>query len=469
MTSSNNPALTGAIAPTFFYYVAASMLGLIAITTTSLVDGAFVGNYAGADALASVSLLLPVFTVLFAVALAFAIGGSVAAGTHMGEGNQAGASTVFSQTLLATLAFATSFALASAGFEQSLYALLGVPTHLLPLVTEYFGVIRWVLVLQLTTMVLYYFVRADGHPVLATAALVVGATSNIALDALFVVIWGWGLKGAAYATALSQLIQAGVLCTYFLSPSRSLRFSLVQRRWSRLFKAAYNGLAEFVNETSAGIVFWLLNHLLLGRLGVEGIAAYGVVNYYVYLSLMLSYGIADALHLLVSQNYGAGQYERVARFLFTALACSLTLGVTLSLVVVVFRSSVTGWFLGTSDAAIALRAAQVVLVVWPLFLVNVTNVIISCYLTAVHRPGPSALIAVMRGLVLPVSLLMVASVLVEQGALFSERTEHSFLTALPLAEWLTFGLALVLCYRYRPTTLGPRTSTPESAYAPLSA
>src|SRR5690606_928223 len=134
---------------------------------------------------------------------------------------------------------------------------------------------------------------------------------------------------------------------------------------------------------------------------------------------------------------------RVARFLFTALACSLTLGVTLSLEVVVFRSSVTGWFLGTSDAAIALRAAQVVLVVWPLFLVNVTNVIVRCSLTAVHRPGPSALIAVLRGLVLPVSLLMVASVLVEQGALFSERTEHSFLTALPLAEWLTFGLALV--------------------------
>ncbi len=77
-------------------------------------------------------------------------------------------------------------------------------------------------------MVLYYFVRAGGHPVLATSALVTGALGNIALDALFVVHLGWGLEGAAWAVVFSQMAQACVLSFYFLSSRRGLflRFAL---------------------------------------------------------------------------------------------------------------------------------------------------------------------------------------------------------------------------------------------------
>jgi putative MATE family efflux protein len=453
MNATNNAAQHGPITSTFFYYMFASMLGLVAITTTSVVDGIFVGNYVGGDALASVTLLLPCFTTLYAVALALAIGGSVGAGVHIGEGDDAGASSVFSQTLIATLLFATTFALVSHGFEGHLYSLLGVPSELLPLVQEYFGVFRWVLIVQLTTMVLYYFVRADGHPMLATAALVTGSLTNIALCALFVGQWQLGLVGAAYATAVSQVIQAGVLSSYFFSKTRSLNFVWRQRQWSRLLNAAYSGVAEFINEISAGVIFWLLNYLLLQRTGVNGVAAFSVVNYYTFLSLMLSYGVADALHLLVSQNYGSGNVNRVRGFLRTALACSLTLGVLLASILVVWRTSVTGWFLGEKDSTLAASAAELATLVWPLYLANASNVIISCYLTAVQRPGPAAVIALLRGLVLPSLLLVTLHALPNHWSLASSLAGSSFLVALPLAEWLTFGLALVLCYRNRPAHL----------------
>lgn len=451
MTSS--AAQTGPVLRTFFYYMLASMLGLIAITTTSVVDGMFVGNYVGGEALAAVTLLLPCFTILYAVALALAIGGSVGAGIQIGEGDEAAASAVFSQTLIATFVFATAFAFGSCGFEEELYRALGVPSELLPLVEQYFEVFRWVLIVQLTTMVLYYFVRADGYPLLATAALVAGSLGNIGLSALFVGRWNMGLGGAALATAISQVVQAGVLSSYFFRSARTLRFSWRQRQWARLLNAAYSGVAEFINEISAGVIFWLLNYLLLDRAGVEGVAAFSVVNYFTFLSLMLSYGIADALHLLVSQNFGAGNLDRVRRFLRTALACSLALGATLAFTLVAWRSSVTGWFLGEHDAAVAELAAGLVMLVWPLYLANASNVMISCYLTAVYRPGPSALIAVMRGLVLPSVLLVTLHELPKYTSFASPLLGSSFLVALPLAEWLTFGLALVLCYRHRPARL----------------
>jgi putative MATE family efflux protein len=443
MSDSHSRALSGSVLPTFFYYAAASMVALVAITTMNLVDGMFVGNYVGADALAAVSLLIPCFTVLFAIALALAIGGSVNAGKHMGEGDEAGASAVFSQMLLATVAFSSCFALASFGFEQQLFHLLNVPENLEPLVGEYFGVIRWALVVQLTTMVLYYFVRADDHPLLATSALIIGSVSNIAFDALFVIHLELGLVGSAYGTAVAQVIQLGVLSTYFLSKSRSLRFVPMQRNWSKLIRSAYIGVSELINEISIGLVMWLVNDRLLARVGVEGVAAFSVVNHYIFLSLMLAYGVADALHLLVSQNYGAGNRQRIRQFSATAMGCSLALGVALTTVIVVWRESVTGWFFAAEDAGVAEHASQLVLVVWPLFVVNATNVILSCYLTAVHQPAASATIAMLRGLVLPSCLLLILDRL----------SSWSMLAALPLAEWLTFIVGVLLCYRHRPAAL----------------
>jgi putative MATE family efflux protein len=446
--------LSGRILPTFFYYALTSTIGLIAITTANLVDGVFVGRAVGGQALAAITLLLPIFTLLFAIALMFAIGGSVAAGKWMGAGEEEQASNVFSQTLMATMLLALGFALASYGFEDPLYRALNVPADLLHLVTEYFGIIRWVLGIQLTTMVLYYFVRADDHPMLATVALLIGALGNIALDALFIIHFQMGLRGAAYAVAISQTVQAGVLCSYFFSKNRSLRFIFKQRRWGPLVEVAFNGVSEFINEVSAGIIFWILNLLLVARLGVSGLAAFSIVSYFIYLSLMLSYGIADALHLVASQNFGSRNQERIRKFLTTALTASLGIGVTLALSIFAGRRYLAGWFLDSPDDAIAESAIQLILVVWPLFLVNGTNVIFSCYLTAIQKPRPSATIAILRGLILPAGLLLLLNQLLESWASPQPFSEWMFLAALPLAEWFTFALALWLAFRNRPSSLG---------------
>lgn len=452
-SAQENPALAGRVLPTFVYYALPSLVGLIALTTSSLVDGIFVGTYVGGEALAAITLLLPVFTLLFAVALMFAIGGSVAAGKHIGANEEAAASEVFSQTLMAAAAVATLLALLSVPLEHALYEALSVPVSLEPMVGDYFGVIRWVLILQLTTMVLYYFVRADGHPVLATSALVTGALVNIGLDAAFVIGLEMGLRGAAYALFIAQVLQCSVLSAYFFSKSRTLFFMPLQRNWSRLVSACYNGVSEFINEISAGIIFWLLNRLLVARLGVEGVAAFSIVSYFVFLSLMLSYGVADALHLLVSQNLGARNEERISAFSKAALFCSLTIGLLLTMLLLVGRTTVTGWFLDPDDNEIAEAAAQMVLIVWPLFLINGTNVIASCYLTAIHEPRPSAIVATLRGLALPAVFLVVLFGLSDRWPL-SVLSGWSFLAALPLAEWCTFAVAVVLCSRHRPASLG---------------
>ena len=449
---NSNPALSGNIIATFFYYVAPSIIGLIAITTANLVDGIFVGNAVGANALAAITLLIPYFTLLIAVALMIAIGGAVSAGKSIGEDDTKTASDIFSQSLIATVFITLGFALLSLGFEQQLYSLLNIPQTLAPLVSEYFNVIRWVLIIQLLTMVLYYFVRADGHPVLATFALVSGALINIALDAWFILYLDMGLKGAAYATAIAQIVQLSLLSYYFISPKKTLCFSFWQNTWSRLFYSAYNGVSEFVNEISAGLIFLLLNNLLISRLGVNGVAAFTVANYFIFLSIMLCYGIADALHLVVSQNFGARNFKRIRQFLLTALCSSFLLGGIIITILLLWQNNAVSWFLDEKDTDIAAMTSQLLLLIWPLFLVNGINILLSCYLTAIHQPRPSALIAIARGLVLPASLLVSLYFLLPQWLITTDR-EWAFLIALPVAEWSAFLLAAFLCYQYRPSSL----------------
>lgn len=437
----NDPILSGPHWPVFWHYALPSVAGLLALTTANIVDGIFIGNFAGADALAALNLLIPYFAGLFGLALALAIGGTVRAGKSLGEGNVEAASATFSKCLIATFGLALGAALLCLYFHEPLYRLLGADPLLFPLMSEYFLVMLWVLVVQLVVMVLYYFVRVDGMPRLATLALVAGAGANILLDALLVGYLDQGLRGAALATGIAQALQLAVLLTYFANRQRRLRFSWRQRDWGEVIKAGTNGVSEWINEASVGLVMLLINWLLMTSQGVTGVAAFSVVNYLIFLSLMVFYGIADAMHVLLSHNLGAGNARRIRTFMGCAVRVILGLGVVLVVAAWWQGDVLVRLFLEDADLATARLADQFLAILWPLFLINGINVLLSVYLTAMHRPLPSALVALSRSLVLPALLLVVIANAFPQWPL---------LVALPLAEWLTFILALGLFLRFRP-------------------
>ncbi len=436
--------LTGPIFSTFLYFVIPSIVGLLAITTATVVDGIFVGNFVGPDALAAVTLMIPFFTLLFGMALMLAVGGSVRAGKYLGEGNEGAASAVFSKSLIAISVFGICIVALSLMLESWVFAALGAPESLFELMRPYFRIVALAMVVQLLSVVLYYFIRADGRPVHATSALVTGSVANIALDALFVAYLDYGLAGAAWATLIAQCIQLAVLLAYFGVPQRHLRFHPLQRQWREIASAAYNGVSEFINEISAGLVILVINWILMLEIGVEGVAAFTVVNYLIFLSLMVFYGISDAMHLLVAQNFGAGHLHRINRFLAAAAWSILLLSGLLVSLLFAARDSLVDVFLDGSAVSTAALAHSFIQILWPLFLVNGLNVLISAYLTAMHQPLPSATVAFSRSLVLPIALLL---------ALHWWLPQVPILAALPLAEWLTFLLAASLFLRFRPRRL----------------
>jgi len=436
-------ALDGAILGTFYRYLVPSIVGMLAMTSASLVDGIFIGNFVGVPALAAVNLIIPILSLLFGVGLMLSVGGSVRGGKYLGEKNSAAASAIFSKTLVAVLAYGALVISLGLLFESQLFRLLGADDALMKLMSEYYRVVMPFLFAQLATIVLYFFIRLDGFPTLTAGALVVGAVINIALDYLFIAVYDGGLSGAAWATGLSQLFPLLVLLGYFLSHERKLHFSLKQHHWYEVFQAAYNGVSEFINEISGGIIALLFNLMLIQRAGIDGVAAMTVMNYLMMVGFMVFFAISDTSQVMMSQNFGAKNNERMSKFFLVAAFNILLTSALCIFLLVFFNESLILAFLpdqGTENA-LAL-ATEFVDYVWPLFIFAGVNMLISGYLTAIHLAFQSGVVALCRSLIFPSILLT---------GLYFYLSDYRFIYALAMSDTLTFVLAMFYLVRHRPS------------------
>jgi len=435
---------SGPVVATFFRFVIPSTLSLLAISTASVVDGFFVGNYIGAEALAAVNLLMPYFALLFGIALMFAVGGSVKASIYIGEKKYSLASSLFSQIFFVVLAIAVLAVPLSLIFSEYLFAALGATSSLYPLMQGYFEVFCFVTIVQLSCLVMYYFIRADNKPELGMRALMLGAFINIALDALFIGKLGWGVEGAAWATLIAQIVQLVYISSYFFSDRNNLKLSWPVFNIKELGFSAFNGFSEFINEFSIGLVILVFHWVISRQSGIEGIAAFSVVNYLIYISLMVYYGIIDAMHVLLGHNFGAQRIGRVRAFMRIAAISIATLSIMLVIILHVFEGPIIGIFL-EDDAEQARQLAQNFLhIIWPIFLFNGFNVLICAYLTSAEQALHSSIIAMLRSLILPISFALLLSLMLPG---------IGFLYAVPVAEALAFVFALIFFVNYRPSLL----------------
>jgi Na+-driven multidrug efflux pump len=402
----------------------------------------------GATALAAVNIAMPAFYLFAAVVFMLAVGGSVMCGKFIGEGDATAASAIFSRTLYASFAVSVLITLPSVLFLDPIVGALGANPELHSLVRDYMLIILCAAPLLIVGLTLDFFVRVDNRPLLASAALLFFAMSNVALDWLFIVQWGWGLKGAAWATALAEASIVLILASHLFHRKCSLKLMAVSRRWRNgwdsVARAAYNGFSEFANEMSIGLVTLLFNWVMITRLGVAGVAAFTIISYLLMIGIEVCYGFADSLGPTVSKNLGARQARRITRFTVTAALSAFAVGLIVSALLLLFPQDLISIFLAPGELATERIALVFISLFWPAFLFNGVNITLAAYFTAMHKPLQSAAIAVSRSLVLPVlGLLLLPSWMGDNGVYL----------AIPVAEALTLVFALLLVSRNRPGRL----------------
>lgn len=442
-----NDALEGPVLKTFVKYLIPSLIGLLAMTSASLVDGIFIGNYVGVTALAAVNLIIPIITLLFGVSMMVSIGGSVRAGKYLGEQNTQAASAIFSKTLIFMFFYALLVIGLGLLLEIQIFKALGATQELFPVMSEYYRIILPFLLPQFIVIQIYFFIRMDGFPNLAAATLIIGSASNIFLDYLFIGLYGWGLTGAALATGLSQILSLVVVIVYFFRPQRRMSFQLRQKNWWEVFQAAYNGISEFINEVSGAIIAFIFNWMLIQRAGVTGVAAITLVNYLLYVGFMVFFSISDSIQVMISQNFGARNGQRIRSFMYTSGGFIVASGFSFILILLNGSDVLIGLFINTEqNPETVYLASEFVSYIWPIFIFAGFNMLISGYLTAIHLPFQSAVVATSRSLIMPIGFLIIFYTLL---------SDYLFVAAISIAEGVSFLIAVFLYLRYSPAKVLP--------------
>lgn len=430
--------LTTPVIPLFVRYSFFSVLGMLAVSSAGVVDGYFVGNFVGSRGLAAINIVMPLFSLLFGIALCLGIGGSVMAGKLLALGQNEQASAMFTKVILSLGVIALLICGLMYFFMASILSYMGANQTLLPMALEYFQTMIIFIPFLMVGIALDHFVRVDNRPGLAFWGLSASAGVNIVLDWLFVAKFGWGISGAAFATGLSFVALMLVVLPHFLLKRGKLHFTWLKTRTQSSFKAAINGASEFINETSVGITTLIFNLAMLRYFDVDGVAAFSVITYWLWIGQMGMFGICDALGPLVSKNYGAGQFGRIWAFVGLGVFSVLGIGAIMIGMLLFSPEAMAGIFLKKESQDALNIALEFSKFIWPVFLFNGTTLVISATFTALQKPKQSTFIALLRSLFLPAIFILLLPSFVGDWGVF---------LALPLAEILTFIIALVLLKR----------------------
>ncbi|QKF66382.1 MATE family efflux protein [Arcobacter venerupis] len=429
------------ISSVFFQYSIPSVLGMLAISSASIVDGFFIGNYVGDFGLAAINISFPIFSLLFGFALMLAIGSSVTTGKLIGEGDIKSASMIFSKTMICITLF--SFLSCTVLFlnVETILHLFGADENLTKIAIEYLSIILIFIPFLMIGVVLDYFVRVDNRPNLAFVALLSSAIINVVLDWFMIVYLQKGIFGAALATGISQLTLLIILLPHFFSKKATLKFVKPIGSYIQIIKASYNGASEFVNEISIGITTLIFNYVMIKNFNIEGVAAFTVINYLLMIGIMISFGISDSLQPIISKNFGAKENKRIEEFLKLSFITASIVGFIMIVLILFIPDTLANIFLEDTNY----KTKQIVLnfatFIWIAFIFNGINLVISAYFTAIHRPLHSMIIAVSRSFIFPIFFIFTLPFLFDLNGIFM---------AIPMAEFISFIIAVILFKKFSP-------------------
>lgn len=388
-----------------------SIVMMIFTSIYSVVDGLFVSNFVGKTPFAAINLIMPILIILGALGFMIGTGGSAIVAKTLGEGDPVRANRYFSMLVYTTVVGGA--VLAAAG-ELSLLLvseLLGAEGAMLQDCILYGRIILAALPAFMLQNVFQSFMITAEKSRLGLAVTVAAGLTNMVLDFVFIVPLGWGLAGAAIATAISQVIGGAVPIVYFARKNDSLlRLTKAKFEGRILLRTCTNGSSELMSNISASIVTMLYNFQLMRLAGEDGIAAYGVVMYvnFVFSAIFIGYSIGAAP--VIGYHYGAQNHAELKNLFRRSLVLVVISGVAMTVLAELLAQPLTHVFVGYDAGLYALTVRGFMLYSIS-FLVSGVNIFGSAFFTALNNGLVSAAISFLRTLVFQVAAVLLLPLL----------------------------------------------------------
>lgn len=432
----NLEVIRGNVPKTILKFGIPSIIAMILTSLISIVDGFFIGNYIGKEALAGVNLGLPLLYIFLAIGIMVGVGGSSIAGRLLGGKKIKECISVFNQTIVSTILSLVVLSVIMLLMFNIISGLFNADESVIFFFKKYYFIMLFTYPVLMLNTNLGMFIRAEGRPEVFMLITIVSVALNWVLDFIFTVIIGLGIQGIAFASVIS--VMTGMICMLLYFKFKSKIFKLRKFKYSKevLRDTFLNGSSEFIGQLSMSITMFAFNYVILREVGTSGIAAFTIGGYVLYIFSMIVIGFGQGASPLISFCYGANEHELSKKVRRVTNLFVLILGGVTFLILNVASEWYSKLFIESSDVQAMVMAGISIFAIAFLFLG--VNVITSFYFTSIGKAKESALISASRGLfVLIIAVFILPSILGMNGV---------WLVA-PVTEIITIVLTLILVYR----------------------
>ena len=405
-----------------------------------VVDGLFVSNFAGKTPFAAINLVMPFIMILGGMGFMIGTGGTALVSKLLGESKKDEAHRTFSMMVLFTLLL--GLVLSAVGFltMRPVSYFLGATDAMIDDCVLYGRIVTgFTFAFMLQNVFQSFFIAAE-KPRLGLIVTVAAGVTNMALDALFIAVFDWGVAGAAIATGLSQCVGGVLPLIYFLRPNNSLlRLRPTALRLRPILQACGNGSSELMSNISSSLVGMLYNFQLMRLIGEDGVSAYGVLMYvqFIFVAIFIGYSIGCAP--VVSVHFGAQNHGELKSLLRKSVLLMSSGGVLLTVAARLLAALLARLFVGYDAVLFDLTVHAFRLFSWS-FLLAGFNIFTSGFFTALNNGAVSAAISFLRTLVFQTASVLILPLLLGVDGIW---------WAITVAEIFAFLISLLFLFLKR--------------------
>ncbi|MBS7182648.1 MAG: MATE family efflux transporter [Eubacterium sp.] len=413
MQENNNPLGTEPIGKLLKKFAVPSIISMLVMSLYNIVDQIFIGQKVGELGNAATNVAFPLTTLCLATALTLGIGAAAGFNLNMGAGDTKKAPYFIGNATTLMLTVGLVLAVITAFFMKPMLLFFGSTENVLPYAIEYTAVLAIGYPAAILSAGGAHLIRADGSPNFSMACNLAGAIINVILDYVFVIVFNWGMTGAAIATIIGQYV-ATIMVLWYLT-----RFKTVKLKKEHFIpkkkictKTCHLGMAQGLNQLAIMFVQIVMNKTLTyyGALSSFGadipLAVCGIVMKVNQVYFSVCIGVAQGMQPIVSFNRGAEKFDRVRKTYRMALTCNIIISCLAFVVFQLFPEQLLSIFGSGSEAYVQFGIKFFRIFLFMTFL-NGIQPITSTFCTVIGEPNKGTFLSLTRQVICFIPLMLV--------------------------------------------------------------